>query len=111
MTFLDGGFGTMVQAAGLPPGKDPVEWNLENPGAVRGVHRQDDEAPLLAGKRHAALFGEQRLGQIRDGGVLGLQRNVQRRKAAPALQKAVQQRGAAARRFRQRGGQRPLDIR
>ncbi len=37
--FLDGGFGTMVQAAGLPPGKDPTDWNVENPDAVASVHR------------------------------------------------------------------------
>ena len=39
LTFLDGGFGTMVQAAGLPPGKDPADWNIENPDAVAAVHR------------------------------------------------------------------------
>ena len=37
--FLDGGFGTMIQAAGLPAGKDPTDWNLENPEAVRSVHK------------------------------------------------------------------------
>ena len=39
LTFLDGGFGTMVQAAGLPVGKDPCDWNLENPAAITAVHR------------------------------------------------------------------------
>ena len=39
LAFLDGGFGTMVQAAGLPPGKDPTDWNIENPDAVAAVHR------------------------------------------------------------------------
>ena len=38
LTFLDGGFGTMVQAAGLPAGKDPCEWNIENPAAITSVH-------------------------------------------------------------------------
>ena len=38
LTFLDGGFGTMVQAAGLPVGKDPCDWNLENPAAITAVH-------------------------------------------------------------------------
>ena len=42
--FLDGGFGTMIQAAGLPAGKDPTDWNLENPEAVRSVHRAYVEA-------------------------------------------------------------------
>jgi len=44
MTFLDGGFGTMIQAAGLPPGKDPADWNVENPAAVTAVHRAYVEA-------------------------------------------------------------------
>ena len=39
MTFLDGGFGTMIQAAGLPSGKDPTDWNIENPEAVQSVHK------------------------------------------------------------------------
>ena len=34
----------MVQAAGLPPGKDPTDWNVENPSAVAGVHRAYAEA-------------------------------------------------------------------
>lgn len=34
----------MVQAAGLPPGKDPTDWNVENPEAVAGVHRAYAEA-------------------------------------------------------------------
>ncbi len=44
LTFLDGGFGTMVQAAGLPAGKDPCEWNIENPAAITAVHRAYVEA-------------------------------------------------------------------
>lgn len=42
--FLDGGFGTMIQAAGLPVGKDPCDWNIENPAAVTAVHRDYVEA-------------------------------------------------------------------
>ena len=34
----------MVQAAGLPPGKDPTDWNVENPEAVAGVHHAYAEA-------------------------------------------------------------------
>lgn len=34
----------MVQAAGLPPGKDPTDCNVENPEAVAGVHRAYAEA-------------------------------------------------------------------
>ena len=44
MTFLDGGFGTMIQAAGLPAGHDPTEWNIENPAAVTAVHSAYVEA-------------------------------------------------------------------
>jgi len=44
MTFLDGGFGTMIQSAGLPAGKDPTDWNLENPSAVTSIHRAYVEA-------------------------------------------------------------------
>ena len=28
--FFDGGFGTLLQAAGLKPGELPERWNLEN---------------------------------------------------------------------------------
>ncbi len=44
LTFLDGGFGTMIQAAGLPVGRDPCDWNIENPAAVTAVHRAYVEA-------------------------------------------------------------------
>lgn len=59
MTLLDGGFGTMVQAAGLPPGKDPAEWNIENPNAVTDIHR----AYVDAGSRIVLTntFGANRL--------------------------------------------------
>jgi 5-methyltetrahydrofolate--homocysteine methyltransferase len=40
----DGAMGTMLQAAGLPPGASPEGWLLENPGAVAGVHRAYIEA-------------------------------------------------------------------
>ena len=35
----DGATGTMLQAAGLPSGAAPERWNLENPQAVRDLHR------------------------------------------------------------------------
>ena len=44
ITILDGGFGTMLQLAGLPPGKDPLDWNLENPQEVVRIHREYREA-------------------------------------------------------------------
>jgi 5-methyltetrahydrofolate--homocysteine methyltransferase len=40
----DGAMGTMLQAAGLPPGTPPEGWLLENPEAVIGVHRAYIEA-------------------------------------------------------------------
>ena len=38
--FLDGGMGTMLQAAGLPVGMMPELWNLTEPEKVTAVHRQ-----------------------------------------------------------------------
>lgn len=35
----DGATGTMLQQAGLEPGTAPERWNLENPDAVRALHR------------------------------------------------------------------------
>jgi methionine synthase I (cobalamin-dependent) len=40
----DGAMGTMLQAAGLPPGAPPEGWLLENPDPVRDVHRAYVEA-------------------------------------------------------------------
>ena len=37
--YLDGGMGSMLQAAGLPEGLLPDVWGMENPQAVQGVHR------------------------------------------------------------------------
>ena len=42
--FLDGGMGTLLQTAGLPPGKDPADWNIENPAVIASVHRRYIEA-------------------------------------------------------------------
>ena len=44
---MDGGMGTLLQAAGLAPGEQPERWNLSYPDAVRGIHR----ASLEAGSR------------------------------------------------------------
>lgn len=40
----DGAMGTMLQAAGLPPGMAPEAWLLESPDPVRGVHSAYVEA-------------------------------------------------------------------
>ncbi|MGC9520668.1 MAG: homocysteine S-methyltransferase family protein [Anaerolineae bacterium] len=37
--IADGATGTMLQQAGLPAGAAPERWNLENPDAVRALHR------------------------------------------------------------------------
>lgn len=36
---LDGAMGTMLQAAGLPPGGSPERWVLEAPDKIEGIHR------------------------------------------------------------------------
>ena len=42
--ILDGGMGTMLQAAGLPMGQTPELWNLTRPEAVTAIHRRYVEA-------------------------------------------------------------------
>ncbi|MGC9399213.1 MAG: homocysteine S-methyltransferase family protein [Anaerolineae bacterium] len=42
--IADGATGTMLQAAGLPAGEAPERWNLENPEAIRRLHRSYVEA-------------------------------------------------------------------
>lgn len=37
--YLDGGTGTLLQAAGLPVGELPERWNISHPEVVRSVHR------------------------------------------------------------------------
>jgi 5-methyltetrahydrofolate--homocysteine methyltransferase len=36
--YLDGGMGTLLQAAGLRAGESPMEWNLSHPEVIRGIH-------------------------------------------------------------------------
>lgn len=42
--IADGATGTMLQAAGLPPGVSPELWNLERPEAIRVLHQAYVEA-------------------------------------------------------------------
>jgi len=42
--IADGATGTTLQKAGLPAGTAPERWNLENPDAVRALHRGYIEA-------------------------------------------------------------------
>ena len=37
--FLDGGMGTLLQAAGLRPGEAPETWSLSHPDVITGIHR------------------------------------------------------------------------
>ena len=39
ITLLDGGMGTLLQAAGLQPGEMPERWNLTRPDEIVRVHR------------------------------------------------------------------------
>lgn len=38
--IFDGAMGTMLQAAGLPPGYCPELWNIEHPDKVSAIHRE-----------------------------------------------------------------------
>ncbi|MBQ9139723.1 MAG: homocysteine S-methyltransferase family protein, partial [Ruminococcus sp.] len=38
--FLDGGLGTMIQAAGIETGHSPELLNITNPEAIMNIHRQ-----------------------------------------------------------------------
>ena len=42
--FLDGGMGTLLQAAGLRPGEAPETWSLSRPDVITGIHRSYYEA-------------------------------------------------------------------
>jgi len=70
LTLLDGGFGTMIQAAGLPSGKDPTDWNIEHPEAVTAVHRAYVEAGARIvmtntfGANRLKYHGEHGLGEL-----------------------------------------------
>lgn len=37
--YLDGGFGTMLQAEGLQPGEHPELWNISHPEIITKIHR------------------------------------------------------------------------
>ena len=42
--YFDGGFGTLLQAMGLPAGTPPEIWNLTEPDRIISVHRSYVEA-------------------------------------------------------------------
>jgi 5-methyltetrahydrofolate--homocysteine methyltransferase len=66
LVISDGALGTMLHAKGLPGGVMPEAWNLENPEAVRQVHRAYVEAG--AQSITANTFGGNRF-RLRDGGL------------------------------------------
>ena len=39
IVLLDGGFGTELIRRGFPQGACPEAWNVDNPGAIRAIHR------------------------------------------------------------------------
>lgn len=61
----DGATGTQLQKAGLKPGASPERWNLENPEAVRALHRGYIEAG--AGVVLTNTFGGTRFRLARHG--------------------------------------------
>ena len=44
LLYLDGGMGTLLQAAGLAPGELPERWNLTNADKITAIHRAYFEA-------------------------------------------------------------------
>lgn len=63
--FLDGGMGTMLQAAGVETGHIPELLNITNPEAVADIHRQYAESG--ADIVYANTFGANRL-KLKDSG-------------------------------------------
>lgn len=39
IVYLDGGFGTLLQAQGLKPGEHPERWNVSHPEVVESIHK------------------------------------------------------------------------
>ncbi len=39
IVYLDGGFGTLLQAQGLKPGEHPERWNISHPHVVESIHK------------------------------------------------------------------------
>lgn len=55
-TILDGGLGTMLQAAGLSGGQNPEIWNIQQPDTVKSIHRAylDAGAQVIAANTFGA---------------------------------------------------------
>ncbi len=61
----DGAMGTTLQAAGLPPGATPDEWNVSHPDVVRAVHQGYVDAGAQVITTNS--FGGNRYRLARDG--------------------------------------------
>ena len=81
----DGATGTMLQRAGLPRGVAPERWNLENPQAVRELHRSYIQAG--ADVILTNTFGGTRFRLEREG-LQGQVEEINRRAAELARQEA-----------------------
>ena len=55
--LLDGGMGTMLQAAGLKLGARPEELNITDPALIEGIHGQYAAAGIANCKRACAPYG------------------------------------------------------
>ncbi|MEF9939946.1 MAG: homocysteine S-methyltransferase family protein [Clostridium sp.] len=62
--FFDGGMGSLLQAAGLPPGELPESWNIKYPEKIIKLHRDYLEAGCDMIKTNT--FGANRLKYNRD---------------------------------------------
>jgi len=74
--LLDGGMGSLLIAAGLEPGRDPVWWNLEHPERVEAAHRGYVEAG--SDIVHTNTFGANSV-KLRSAGLGGRCREVNTR--------------------------------
>ena len=67
--YLDGGTGTLLQAAGLAAGELPERWNISHPEVVRGIHKAyyDAGSNVVSANTFGAnvlKFSESELGEI-----------------------------------------------
>lgn len=73
--FLDGGFGTMLQARGLEAGAAPEDWNVTRPDQVLAIHREylDAGAEIICtntfGANPLKYHGKRRLSEVISAGV------------------------------------------
>jgi 5-methyltetrahydrofolate--homocysteine methyltransferase len=93
LLVADGATGTMFQSMGLPAGGPPELWNVENPDAVRALHRADLEAGSQVILTNT--FGGTRL-KLGRAGELGARTEELNRAAAALAKEAADGRAYAA---------------